>query len=71
MADHIDAGDRVVIASDGNITGFGGQTLTKHKGKHGVVLTNDGWGLCRVLLDDGEEVSAWNGADLEKEEKIG
>lgn len=64
----IDTGDRVVISSDGTITGFGGQSLKQHKGKHGVVIGNDGWGCCAVRLDDGFIVSAWNGVDLTREE---
>lgn len=59
-----DVGDRVVIVSDGNPNGFGGQFLREHKGKHGVVLSNDGWGRCSVRLDDGSVVDCWNAADL-------
>lgn len=65
---YIDKGDRVVIKSDGTQTGFGGNNLKEHKGKHGIVLRNDGFGLCKVKLDDGNEVSAWNSADLMREE---
>lgn len=65
---YIDTGDRVVIISDGTITGFGGADLSKHKGKHGLVLGNDGWGCCTVKLDDGETVTAWNSSDLKREE---
>ena len=66
----IDKGDRVVIKSDGHPNGFGGQVLTEHKGKHGLVLSNDGFGRCSVLLDDGKAVDCWNGADLEREEPL-
>jgi hypothetical protein len=65
--DYIDAGDRVIVKSDGHPNGFGGQVLTAHKGKHGIVVSNDGFGRCAVLLDDGVTVDAWNGADLERE----
>lgn len=59
-----DTGDRVVISSEGTITGFGGQSLKQYCGQHGVILQNDGWGCCSVRLDSGRIVIAWNGADL-------
>jgi hypothetical protein len=65
---YISTGDRVVIKSRGHQTGFGGNDLSKHIGKHGEVLHEDGFGLCRVALDDGSRVTAWNSADLEYED---
>lgn len=70
MSGYIDHGDRVIIVSDGNPNGFGGQVLTEHKGKHGLVLRNDWFGRCSVLLDDGQVVDCWNGADLERETRL-
>jgi hypothetical protein len=37
-------------------------------GATGTVVSNDGWGLCRVALDDGGYAQAWNGIDLERAE---
>lgn len=67
---YIDTGDRIVVSSTDNAnTGFGGGSLRpEHLGMHGKVLRNDGWGHCSVLLDNGDEVSCWNGANLSLEE---
>ena len=66
MAKFIDRGDRVVNVDNARFQGS--DDLSEHQGKHGKVLSNDGWGLCEVLLDDGTSVYAWNGADLRREE---
>lgn len=62
---YIDRGDRVVIV--GNSNWMGSSDLSQYQGKHGTVLSNDGWGLCCVLLDDGNEIYAWNASDLKRE----
>jgi hypothetical protein len=67
---YISTDDRVVIKSRGNETGFGGQDLTGHIGKRGTVLSEEGFGLCTVRLDDGGVVEAWNGADLDYEDTL-
>ena len=63
--DYIDRGDRVIIVGDTHANGS--SVLAAHQGKHGVVLSNDGFGLCEVRLDDGTIVTAWNSADLKRE----
>jgi hypothetical protein len=66
---YIDTGDRVIVKSGKNQSnGFGGSNIAEqHEGLHGLVLSNDGWGHCSVLLDNGETISCWNGANLEWE----
>ncbi len=59
---YIDTEDRVIIVGDGG--DFGADNLTPHQGKHGIVLSNDGSGFCRVRLDDNNIVYAWNRRDL-------
>lgn len=66
----LDVGDRVVVFRNA-YCGFAGKMssdLSGHIGKHGVITSNDGSGLCEVLLDDGITVFAWNVHDLQKEE---
>lgn len=62
-------GDRVVVVRNMNAGPEGQESsdLSEHIGKHGIITSNDGWGLCGVLLDDGTMVSAWNRHDLQKE----
>jgi hypothetical protein len=66
---YIDTGDRVIIKSVELVhNGFGGTSLRpEHLGMHGIVLRNDGWGHCRVQLDNGDEISCWNGKHLDSE----
>ena len=65
----IDAGDRVIVKCGENVgNGFGGSNIAeRHEGMHGLVLSNDGFGHCRVLLDNGETISCWNGKNLDWE----
>jgi len=42
--DYIDRGDRVIIVGDTHANGS--SVLAAHQGKHGLVLSNDGFGLC-------------------------
>ena len=49
---YIDAGDRVKIK---NVQAFG---------ERGVVLSNNGWGTCRVRTDSGQTFVLMNGRDL-------
>jgi len=65
LTGRIGRGDRVVIV--GNTHGNGSSDLSSHQEKHGEVLSNGGWGLCEVRLDDGTVVMAWNVADLKLE----
>lgn len=65
MKAYITVGDRVTILPS---RGLGASDLRPHDGKHGVVIEEDGWGFCRVRLDDGTEVFAWNLRDLQHEE---
>jgi hypothetical protein len=69
--EYIDTGDRIVVKDvTPEHNGFGSTSLKEHHlGMHGIVSYNDGWGHCRVLLDNGDEVSCWNGKHLEYEEK--
>ena len=62
---YLDRGDRVVIKNSTNK--FGSDDLSIHQGKHGVILENNGWGLCSVELDDGTLIKAWSNADLKRE----
>ncbi len=63
--EYITVGDRVVISPN---RGLGASNLRPHDGKHGVVIKEDGYGYCKVRLDDGTEVYAWNIRDLERED---
>lgn len=67
-----DVGDRVVVVgnTNGGFSGAVSSDLTKHMGKHGVIVHNNGCGLCKVLLDDGAKVLAWNGCDLKPESAL-
>ncbi len=66
MKAYITVGDRVTILPHKGL--FGSSNLQPHDGKCGVVISEDGYGFCRVRLDDGIEVNAWNSRDLEREE---
>lgn len=69
-AGYIDTGDRIVVKATGTSNGFGSSTLKdEHVGMHGIVVSNDGYGNCRVKLDNGEYASCWNGQSLDFEAK--
>ena len=62
--DYIDRGDRVIVKQ---LIGISGSVKDKsYIGKTGVVISNDGFGLCEVKLDDGRKGMFWNGNDLER-----
>lgn len=67
-AGYITVGDRVVV-TEGVLED---EHMRKAKpelvGQHGVVEDEDGWGFCRVRLDDGSMASLWNEKDLAREE---
>ena len=48
----------------GNTRCNGSSDLSQHQGKKGVIVSNDGFGLCRALLDDGTKVTVWNYSDV-------
>jgi hypothetical protein len=68
FARFIDAGDRVVVKDAIADEAHARTPKPEAAGKRGVVESNDGWGLCRVLLDDGTQIMAWNTKDLEREQ---
>ncbi len=64
MERYIRLNDRVIVV--GNTSANGSSDLSAHQGKHGVVIDEvNRDGRCRIRLDDGAEVYAWSGADLE------
>jgi len=62
----IDTGDRVVTTAGLGEPQHARLARPEHVGKRGVVISNDGWGLCTVELEDGSLVTAWNIYDLER-----
>ena len=62
---YIDTGDRVRLTEALRDATHARPAYPALVGATGTVVGNDGWGLCRVALDDGGYVSAWNGIDLE------
>lgn len=61
---YIDEGDRVIIKQ---VIGVRGSARDKsYIGKTGIVVSNDGLGLCEVKLDDGRTDIFWNSSGLEK-----
>ena len=67
MSDYIDTGDRIVVTEGVREPTHARTALPELEGLHGEVLDNDGWGRCRVLLDDGRTVTLWNAKDLAPE----
>lgn len=67
MSDYIDMGDRVVVKPDIAESAHARMPRPGAIGKHGVVLENDGYGMCTVRLDDDGVIHAWNAKDLERE----
>lgn len=65
--DWIDVGDRVVVTDRIAKPEHMRSARPEAAGQHGEVVSNDGWGLCRVQLDNGTRITAWNGIDLEWE----
>lgn len=66
---YISTGDRIVVKNVENFnSGFGGTSLREEDlGQIGVVIHEDGWGHCEVRLDNGREISCWNGKNLDYE----
>lgn len=67
---YIDKDDRVVVLAHIEEQAHARMPYPDAVGKHGIVLSNDGWGLCAVKLDDGSTIRAWNHADLVREEGL-
>lgn len=65
--EYIDQGDRVIVTAGIAEPTHQRLGVPAAAGQHGVVLDQDGWGLCTVRLDNGAEICAWNGKDLERE----
>lgn len=65
--DYLDAGDRVVVLSRIAEPAHARIPQPEAAGQHGTIKSNDGWGLCGVLLDNGSWITAWNACDLAPE----
>jgi len=61
---YINGRDKVIVKK---VIGVNGSANDKsYIGKTGIVISNDGFGLCEVRLDDGRRGRFWNGNDLER-----
>lgn len=68
MAEYLTDGDRVVVLEHISQDAHARTPRPEAAGHHGEIINNDGWGLCKVRLDNGEVIYAWNNADLTREE---
>lgn len=65
---YIGAGDRVIVTEGIKEKAHARRPRPELVGMKGIVMENDGWGLCKVELDDGTWASLWNAKDLKRVE---
>lgn len=66
--DFIDVGDHVFVTEGILEDAHMRKARPELLGKQGLVVENDGWGFCRVLLEDGTYANLWNKKDLQLNE---
>ena len=61
---YIDVGDHVFVTEGVLEDTHKRKARPELVGKQGLVVENDGWGFCRVLIEDGTYAHLWNTKDL-------